>query len=294
MIAIDWGTSSLRAFRLDAHGDVLDTRRSTQGVLAATGRFDDVLRETIGGWDDRVIAMAGMVGSRQGWQEAPYVECPAGLDEIAARMMRVEKAGWDDRELWIVPGLSIRHGDGVHDVMRGEETQICGLLDRLGPGSHLACLAGTHCKHILIEDGRIRRFSTAMTGELFQVLSEHSILGRLMQPGPHRPEAFARGVHHAAQGGDLLGHLFAVRTHGLFDVLKPEELSSFLSGLLVGHELNLLPPEHGTVHLVAGPALLEPYQAALAQRGRSVQSHPEQITARGLHALVRRRGLPDS
>ncbi|ATE72155.1 2-dehydro-3-deoxygalactonokinase [Lysobacter capsici] len=292
MIAIDWGTSSLRAFRLDPQGQVIDARRSDQGVLASAGRFEAVLEDVVQGWDERVVAMAGMIGSRQGWHEVAYVACPAGLDEIAQGMRRIESSVLRDRELWIAPGLSVVHADGVHDVMRGEETQICGLLDRLGPGSHLACLAGTHCKHLRIDDGRIRDFSTAMTGELFQVLSQHSILGRLMQPGPHDAPGFARGLDHAALDGDLIEHLFAVRTHGLFDVLPASALRSFLSGLLIGHELRGLPASAQSVHLIAPPALLEPYTTALTRRGHRVQVHDEQVSARGLYALARQRGLP--
>ncbi|MFD0319583.1 2-dehydro-3-deoxygalactonokinase [Lysobacter gummosus] len=292
MIAIDWGSSSLRAFRLDGQGRIIDSRRSDQGALACAGRFEEVLRDTLQGWDERVVAMAGMVGSRQGWQEVNYLDCPAGLDEIAARMIRVHAPGLGDREVWIVPGLSVRHDHGVHDVMRGEETQICGLIDRLGAGTHRACLAGTHCKHVLIENGRIQEFATAMTGEMFQVLSEHSILGRLMQPGPHDAAAFLKGVDHAALDGDLLEHVFAVRTHGLFNVLPATALRSFLSGLLIGHELRRLPARPEPVHLIAAPSLAEPYTAALARRGHRVQAHGEDVSARGLYALARRRGLP--
>lgn len=290
MIAIDWGSSSLRAFRLDRRGEAVDARRSDQGALAAAGRFAQILASMIEGWDDTVVAMAGMVGSRQGWREVAYVECPAGLDEIAAGMTGLSAPELAGRELWIVPGLSVRGDDGVHDVMRGEETQICGLLDRLGPGRHLACLAGTHCKHVWIEDGRIRRFATSMTGELFHVLNEHSVLGRLMEAGPHDADAFAQGLDYAAGEGELIRQLFAVRTHGLFGVLAPQALRSFLSGLLIGHELRQLPAQ-AAVHLVAAPALMEPYRAALERRGGRVREHDETVGARGLYALARARGL---
>lgn len=289
MIAIDWGSSSLRAFRLDRRGEVVDARRSDQGALAANGRFAAILAPMLDGWDEPVVAMAGMVGSRQGWREVAYVECPAGVEAIAAGMIGLSAPELAGRELWIVPGLSVRGADGVHDVMRGEETQICGLLDRLGPGRHLACLAGTHCKHVWIEDGCIRHFATSMTGELFHVLSEHSLLGRLMEPGPHDADAFARGLDYAADGGDLSRHLFAVRTHGLFGVLAPQALRSFLSGLLIGHELRQL-PEAAQVHLVAAPALTPAYRTALERRGCRVQAHDETVAARGLYALARARG----
>jgi 2-dehydro-3-deoxygalactonokinase len=132
MIAIDWGSSSLRAFRLDRDGQTVDSRRSDQGLLNANGRFAEVLEALIHGWDDALVVMAGMVGSRQGWREVPYVQAPAGLHEIAAGMQRLNDAAIE-RELWLVPGLSCVDVHGVPDVMRGEETQLCALLPVLYP-----------------------------------------------------------------------------------------------------------------------------------------------------------------
>lgn len=292
MIAIDWGTTSLRAFRLDADGAVADTRRSAQGVLAAAGRFDAVLREVTDGWDDDLIVMSGMIGSRQGWREVAYVECPAGLDDIAAAMVPLDAAAFADRRIWLVPGLTVRDADGMRDVMRGEETQICGLLDQLGSGRHLVCLPGTHSKHAEIRDGRIAAFHTAMTGELFDLLCKHSILGRLMESGaPHQPAAFAQGVDDARKPRDLLNQLFAVRTQGLFGTLRENELASYLSGLLIGHELNDLPAVVDSLHLVAADRLLELYGEALLRRGLHARNHADHAAARGLHALAARRGL---
>ena len=291
MIAIDWGTTSLRAFRLDDEGNVLEQRRSARGVLAAEGRFADVLREEIGSWDDRLIVMAGMIGSRQGWFEMPYVDCPAGVEDIASAMRRVPAAEFPGREIWIAPGLRARDEHGGYDVMRGEETQICGVLRELSPQRQTICLPGTHSKRVTVEDGRIEHFATAMTGELFELLCTHSVLGRLMVPGEHDAEAFALGVVHAARAGDLLHHLFATRTLGLFDALKPAQLRPFLSGLLVGHELNDLPADVGTVHLVAAPALLAAYEAALALRGIKTQAHSELASARGCFELAKHAGL---
>jgi len=291
MIAIDWGTTSLRAFRLDAEGRVLEQRRSAQGILTAAGRFAEVLRETIAGWGDALVVIAGMIGSRQGWFEMPYVDCPAGIDEIAAVMRRLPAAALAGRELWIVPGLRTRDGAGVYDVMRGEETQLCGVLAQTETTRASVCLPGTHSKRATLVEGRVDGFATAMTGELFALLCEHSLLGRLMNDGGHDAEAFARGVAHASSKGDLLHHLFAARTHGLFDVLRPDQLRPFLSGLLIGHELNDLPADAGIVHLVAAPALLVAYEAALAQRGHAVRAHSELASARGCHALARRAGL---
>lgn len=291
MIAVDWGTTSLRVFRLDERGHVREQRRSARGILAAAGRFADVLGEEIQDWDDPLIVMAGMIGSRQGWFEMPYVDCPAGLDEIAAALQRVPAAEFTDREIWIVPGLRARDEGGAYDVMRGEETQICGMLAELVPPPQTVYLPGTHSKRVRVANGRVERFATAMTGELFELLCAHSVLGRLMQPGEHDADAFAQGVVHAARAGDLLHHLFAVRTLGLFDALRPTQLRPFLSGLLIGHELNDLPADAGTVHLVGASALLTAYQAALALRGHAVHEHSELTSAYGCYMLAKRAGL---
>jgi len=292
MIAIDWGTTSLRAFRLDAEGRVLETRRSATGVLACAGRFEEVLAHEIDGWDDPLILMSGMIGSRQGWHEVPYVECPAGLGEIAAAMTPIEAASLPDRRIWIAPGMTVKSRDGLRDVMRGEETQVCGLLGDFGAGRHLVCLPGTHSKHVDIVDGRIERFHTAMTGEVFDILCRHSILGRLMEPGAHDPEAFSAGVDDAQRRDDLLAQLFAVRTKGLFGDLPASGLSSYLSGLLIGHELNDLPQAFDSLHLVAADQLLMLYERALIRRGHHARSHADFAAAKGLHALAACRNLP--
>lgn len=291
MIAVDWGSTSLRVFRLDERGGVREQRRSARGVLAANGRFADVLREEIAGWDDTLIVMAGMIGSRQGWFEMPYVECPAGFEEIAAALQRLPADEFTGRDIWIVPGLRARDDSGAYDVMRGEETQLCGVLGELPPLRQTVYLPGTHSKRAVVADGRIERFATAMTGELFELLCSHSVLGRLMQPGEHDADAFAQGVVHAARQGDLLHHLFSVRTLGLFDALQPTQLRSFLSGLLIGHELNDLPADAGRVHLVGASSLLAAYEAALALRGHAVLTYSELASAHGCYALAKQRGL---
>jgi 2-dehydro-3-deoxygalactonokinase len=177
--------------------------------------------------------------------------------------------------------------------MRGEETQIAGLLDRLGGGGpHTLCLPGTHSKWATVEHDRISGFRTAMTGELFAVLMRHSLLGALMQPDAgDDAAAFARGLDAARAAGGLLHHLFGVRTLGLFDELTPAQAPSYLSGLLIGHELDALAPGSGHVHLVGSAALTQRYERALHARGLAATVHPGELSARGLHRLARERHL---
>lgn len=296
MIAVDWGTSSLRLYRLDAAGMVLERRRSDDGVLASGGRFGEVLASSVEGWDDRDILLCGMVGGRGGWQEVPYLDCPAGLAELAGGMQRIRPPGFEGRELWLMPGLRDLMSDNVPDVMRGEETQLAALLGSLAVGSHLVCLPGTHSKWVGVRDGRIERISTAMTGELYAVLRQHSILGRLMPVDDTRFDAFAfeAGLRRSEQAGGMLHHLFGVRTVGLFQQIAEVALPSYLSGLLIGHELRASGafsqrPRPAQVHLVGNDRLLASYAHALTSLGIGVQRHPEDLAAHGLHVLRTKR-----
>ncbi|HBK46473.1 MAG TPA: MFS transporter [Xanthomonadaceae bacterium] len=292
MIAVDWGTSSLRAYLLDADGTVLEQRRSDQGVLASAGRFAETLGELVGEWPGHVL-LCGMVGSRNGWIELPYLPCPVGADELAAAMRRHQDPRLPGRELWFVPGVATDAERGTPDVMRGEETQVVGLISALGAGGHSVCLPGTHSKWARLEQGRIGGFVTVMTGELYALLRQHSLLGRLMSgdDAEFHPQAFIRGVERSGEAGGLLHHLFGTRTLGLFERLPGESLASYLSGLLIGHEIRDRQPIGGTVHLVGSHGLAQRYAEALGLLGIGSMRHPENLAATGLHRLARVRGL---
>ncbi len=293
MIGVDWGTTSLRAYRIGAGGAVLDRLDRPGGILTVPeGGFPAALADAIGPWlsagETRVL-LCGMVGSRQGWIEAPYLRCPAGPAEIAAATIPVP---FDTAEVRLVPGLTTEDSHGIPDVMRGEETKLVALADALGSGAHLACLPGTHSKWARIEGGRIAHFTTHMTGEAFAALSQHTILARTSAEGPDRPEAFARGVVRARQGGGLLHHLFGARTLHLMDRLEPAETRSFLSGLLIGHEIVAALPETGAtrVELVGAAGLAALYADALRLAGVAVRSHDPDLVASGLHHIGRSLG----
>ncbi|WP_062351352.1 2-dehydro-3-deoxygalactonokinase [Pseudoxanthomonas mexicana] len=296
MIAVDWGTSSLRLYLLADDGQVRERRRSDQGVLTCDGRFGEVLAREIAGWDDVDILLCGMVGGRGGWHEMPYLPCPAGNHALALGMQRFQPPGFDERALWLVPGLRDSDSDRVPDVMRGEETQLATLLDVLTAGTHLVCLPGTHSKWVTVRDGQVLRIATAMTGELYALLRQHSILGRLMPAGDVRFDgyAFDAGLKRSDDRGGLLHHLFGVRTTGLFQQFAEPALPSYLSGLLIGHELRASglfshAPRPAQVHLIGNDRLLASYAHALTTLGVGVQRHPEDLAARGLHALWARR-----
>jgi 2-dehydro-3-deoxygalactonokinase len=291
MIAVDWGTSSFRAYRLDAAGAVLEQRSAAAGLLACAGRFEPMLAQQLAGWSDELVLMAGMIGSRNGWREVPYVACPAGLPEIAAGLLSVAADSLPGRRIFIAPGLSHRPATGAPEVMRGEETQLLGLLDELaGAGPHTVCLPGTHSKWSTVSGGRITGFHTAMTGELYAVLKQHSLLGALMDHEAaatvEDTPAFELGVRTSADAGGLLSHLFSVRTRGLFGELSAAQLPSYLSGVLIGHELHGLLGGAQHVHLIGSEALVLRYRRALALRHVGVQVHGEALAARGLFRLA--------
>ncbi len=291
MIAVDWGTSSFRAYRLDASGAVLEQRSAAAGLLVCQGRFEPMLAQQLAGWDDTLIVMAGMIGSRNGWREVPYVACPAGLDEIAAGMLVVAAETLPGRKIFIAPGLSHRPVAGAPEVMRGEETQLLGLFGELpGAGPHTVCLPGTHSKWATVGAGRIGAFHTAMTGELYAVLKQHSLLGALMDHDAgataEDAPAFELGVRTSEGAGGLLRHLFSVRTRGLFGELSALQLPSYLSGLLIGHELQGLLGGARHVHVIGSELLVQRYRRALALRHVNVQVHGEALVACGLHQLA--------
>ena len=293
MIGIDWGTSSFRAFRLDADGGIIDRRAAPRGILAVEGgAFEEELLRQVGDWmadGEQRVLMCGMIGSRQGWREAPYVTCPAGPAEIATALMPVSCGG---AALRVVPGLTCTDAAGTPEVMRGEETQILGVLPGIA-GPALACLPGTHSKWARLDLGRIAGFETYFSGEAFAALRGHTILGRLMRDAPVDLAAFDRGVARAFSPGHLLHHLFGVRTLGLFGELDEAAAASYLSGLLIGHEVRAaLPPGGAAVHLIGAAPLCGLYARAIETSGSRASVHDEDAAARGLALLGRDAAWP--
>ena len=296
LIALDWGTTSARAYRVARDGAVLEQRAAPLGIQQVRdGAFAAALSALLADWDalDVPRIACGMIGSRQGWAEAPYTECPATLLALARALVRTPGG-----EVAIIGGLTCRDDAGVPDVMRGEETQIAGLADDALAGA-LVVQPGTHSKWTLVADGAVTAFATYMTGELYAVLREHSILGRLMASGGFEPAAFARGVDAGlrATPGALSHQLFAVRTLALFGELGPVATADYLSGLLIGSEIGharawaAARSGSGAVWLVGEPALCDRYAAALAQAGMSARAGPADASARGVWRLAKLAGL---
>jgi 2-dehydro-3-deoxygalactonokinase len=287
MIGVDWGTTSFRAFRIARDGTIRDRRSALRGLVnVPDNRFADTLREEIGPWlatgEDHVL-LSGMIGSRQGWKEAPYVPCPVGARDVAAGLIEIE---FDWGQVRLVPGLSATDEAGVAEVMRGEETQVFGVLEMMG-GSGLACLPGTHSKWVRVEGGRIVGFTTHMTGEAFAALRGHTILGRMMREGPADGAPFDAGVQRSGDPGGLLHHIFGARSLVLAGRLAETEAAAYLSGILVGNEVRaaLAGRQGEVVHVVGAPELTLLYARAISAQGGYPERHDGEAAARGL-ALI--------
>ncbi|MDB5457625.1 MAG: 2-dehydro-3-deoxygalactonokinase [Caulobacter sp.] len=291
----DWGTSRLRLY-LRQGKSVLDGRDGP-GVGALTASPEATFLELIKPWREarpESALLCGMVGSRNGWVEAPYASCPAGPDELRARMVRFEA---DGLPVAIVPGLSCVNPLGGPDVLRGEETQIFGALAQhpdLKAGRHLLALPGTHTKWAVVEDGRLVTFLTAPVGELFALLRDHSTLAKAAAGDAQASAAgFALGLKRQAEAGPAsLPHLlFETRSRQLLDGLPAADAMGFLSGLLIGADVAGAAAWFGDaakVVLIGDPALTDLYAKALAARGvAALPLDGEAAVLAGLLALSR-------
>ena len=265
-IAVDWGTTNRRAYLLDASGRQGAEFEDGQGVLAvAAGGFPDAVAEIRARLGDKPLLMAGMIGSNRGWVEAPYVSCPAGIAELAAGL------AWPADNVAIVPGVSFTDSSSA-DVMRGEEVQLLGAFAAgLIPADCLVCHPGTHNKWATLSGGQIIGFRTIMTGELFNLLSEHSILSDLLAAEAQPDDAFAAGVDAGLSGAGLAAELFAVRARVLLGHASRADAPSFTSGLLIGSDvaIGLRDQSAGDVIVMGRPELTRLYAAAISQAGRT-------------------------
>ena len=293
-VAVDWGTSNLRAWGIAADGSVAFEKTSPKGMgKLAREEFPAALAELLEGVaparsGQLDVLICGMAGARQGWLEAPYLEAPTDLRGLLAGAVRPVMANSSIAPA-ILPGVCQKAG--ADNVMRGEETQLLGLA-ALNPGfSGMVCMPGTHSKWAQLSGTRIERFSTAMTGELFEVLRTHSVLRHSLAgdlDGPGRADGFATG---AAAGLDhpeqLLGTLFQVRASSLLSGRQPDWCAGYLSGLLIGAEIGSnrhLIGSHA-VPLIGSPALCALYVQVLDMAGaRGEPRDATEIVLAGLKA----------
>jgi 2-dehydro-3-deoxygalactonokinase len=259
-LAVDWGTTNRRVFRLE-DGVVTASERDDRGAAAVDDFPAEIaaIRARLGDWP---MLLAGMVGSTIGWRAVPYVAAPAGMETLARAMQEVAPG------VRIVPGVSFRDGHRG-DVMRGEEVQLLGAAaSGMVPPDALLCQPGTHCKWATLEGGRIARFTTAMTGELFALLRTHGILAQQLTGAVTDGRAFRDGVAEGARG-DLAASLFGIRASGLLALRDDADAAAFASGVLIGNDVaqRLREADAAAVYILADPGLGTLYAAAVETLG---------------------------
>lgn len=307
LIAVDWGTSAFRAYLAAEDGRIVDQVQSAKGILAVEGdRFAETLGESVAKWvtERRLpVIMSGMIGSRQGWHEVPYVACPAKPLDLVGGLtsLVVEGGAADGLRVAIVPGVMTRDHSGMPDVLRGEETQIAGCMKLLGLSGGTFVLPGTHSKWATVSEGAIISFATYMTGEVFGALKQHTILGRLMTSSASAGEAvtagFDRGLNASRRlvdgsgPGALLRIIFSARTLGLFSEIEHDQISDYLSGLVIGAEVAEASDRDRDVWIVGSDALCQRYELACSYFGLTSKRAPPNCAAAGLIAVGRSAGM---
>ncbi|WP_019141042.1 2-dehydro-3-deoxygalactonokinase [Noviherbaspirillum massiliense] len=289
LLGIDWGTSNRRAYLLDGQGRLVRRHEDGFGILSVAGDFEASLRELLEDLDVHPpqVLMSGMVGSRNGWHEIPYLSVDHPLSDLASAAADIGSTL--PMPCRIVPGYEYLDANGMPDVMRGEETQVFGAFE-LGASDGWFVLPGTHSKWVRVEDGRIREFLTFMTGELFALLSKQGTLAKLMNVHEDVPAAFEAGLKAAGHGA--FTHLaFSCRALVVTDRMPQEQAYSYLSGLLIGTELHdilrrssgeMRPP----VEIIGSPALGARYRRALELLNVTARAwQPDDIYVAALHAL---------
>lgn len=271
-LAADWGSTNLRLWLVE-DGVAVKHAASPFGITRMQNQsFPQVLQSLMLQMQLETsevsrIYIAGMAGSNVGWKEAAYLRCPVSLGELGNNLTAVDP-GWPV-PAGIIPGICVPGPAGA-DVMRGEETQLLGTLnDNL---SGLFVLPGTHSKWALVQDGVVVRFTTVMTGELFDVLRNHSLLGRGVPESSAQPQAFEAGTLAGLAASDTMTELFTVRARYILQHLPAEQVIDYLSGLLIGSELRDMRKQFevntaSRVTLLGSGTLTKRYEQALRLAG---------------------------
>jgi 2-dehydro-3-deoxygalactonokinase len=271
LLLVDWGTSSRRAWLLGEGGELLACIEDGLGMRSVpAGGWEEAfadLKQSLGGTAPRRTLIAGMAGADRGWRPAPYLPCPAGIEDLAGGFCRVAPA------IAIVPGLSCA-GEQSSDVMRGEETQVLGAVTAgLVPPDCFACLPGTHTKWVAVREGRVTGFRTVITGEMFALLREHGVLSAHLAGEAAPGSDFDNGLRLGLAGREPAAELFRVRSDALLGLGRIGSGASYASGLLIGADVRagLALGEEREVCVIGRSDLAEFYAAALAREGRAVR-----------------------
>jgi 2-dehydro-3-deoxygalactonokinase len=290
LLGIDWGSSNRRAYLLDAQGELVRQHNDDAGILHVEGDFEHSLKRLLNTLElrDADIIMSGMVGSRNGWREAPYLPVEQPVSRLHEALTEIETSLPGVR-CRVVPGYRYLDPHGLPDVMRGEETQVLGAL-HLSAGDGWFLLPGTHSKWVRMEGGRILEFLTFMTGELYALLSQHGTLSKIMASDRQVPSAFETGLH-AARNGEFTHMAFCCRALVVTDMMPAENTAAYLSGLLIGTELHHILRRTGShiaapVQVIGSPALAARYLNALEMLGIATRVwQPDEVYVAALRAL---------
>jgi 2-dehydro-3-deoxygalactonokinase len=257
------------------------------------GDFERSFNDLVGPWQQAIdlpIIASGMITSRNGWVETPYVSVPSGVQQLADALVTHKTS--DGTTITFVTGMTADH-NGVPDVMRGEETQIIGASG-LGMSNGIFVMPGTHSKWITVSCDQIVDYSTYMTGEVFAALSKHTILATLMEYAPFKEDAFRKGCAVGlAEGSNFLHDLFGVRSLPLFGKITGTMVKDYLSGLLIGAEVKGADVAQikGPVTIIGRDDLADRYEIALSIAGLKTNRAPDDIVARGHFMIAQAAGL---
>lgn len=285
-IAIDWGSSTFRAFLVDETGAILAQTNTDEGVMQVPeSQFVDVLVNNCGDWLEEhgslLVVMSGTIGSRNGWQETPYLPCPVSVKDLHHQSIPIENNR--NLDIQVMPGVCGNNMFGGNDVMRGEEVQIFGAMDTLNLENALVCLPGTHSKWCEFKNGKIVSLTTFMTGEMFALIRNSSAIGRLVEDSDFDEASFLLGAEASRSEAGLLNALFSIRADVLLGDLACRSRASYLSGMLIGREILAVCKAMKAIEdvvLVGSEALIHKYSRALAMEG--VQS----LSVGGDHAFL--------
>lgn len=299
LIGLDWGTTSFRAFLINEDGLILDKKTSKNGILSVVDKdFEGTLLNEINLWleqnESLPIIASGMITSRNGWLETPYLNLPSNIDGFAGALTHFKIS--NGLFIHFITGASYEDSKGIPDIMRGEETQIIGSLDNNNDDIFL--LPGTHSKWAKTEDENILSFASFMTGEVYAALKDHTILGALMENEDQSNEyAFSNGVEdRLKENVSIMHQIFTARTLPLFDRMKNSEIADYLSGLLIGEEIKSALNQYDVsndniVNIIGRGDLAARYAKALDIFDIKYKIIGDDVTAMGHYKIAMKAGL---
>lgn len=295
-IGIDWGSTAFRAWAMTLEGEILDSQTSEKGLKSVTDdQFAAVIQEACGSWMKSApgipIVMCGMVGSKAGWKETTYAACPTSTQSLIQQAVTFDI---DGHQVAILPGACAQGQAGNSDVMRGEEIQLLGAVTAAGLSTAEVCIPGTHCKWAQLQDGILMGFQTFVTGELFQLLRKQSLVGALADGDTFDAQAFHDGLKRSQT--DVLSHaVFAARANVLCASMQPGQVSSYLSGVLIGAEIGARNLAKGTpIVLMATGLLSDRYAEAFKVFGIDAQMIEAKVATRAGLTIAARALWPES